>query len=283
MKHDNLEHFLKSNGRELSSPIAVILAEDEIELQSTIDHHQDLGFESIIVLGEVGGLDADATHIIPMTLDRLEDSVAALNKIMKYIAGKWLYYCFNAEYLFFPYCENRSIKDALTFMEEERRTSVFTYSIDLYPQDLRTHQNGVDKDTAHLDRNGYYGMNRFDEELNETIERQVDIFGGLRWRFEEHIPWQKRRIDRISLFKVTHGLLIDDKLRLSEPEQNTVSCEWHNNMTMSVMSFRVAKALMHNPGSAEAIETFTWGGSEKFQWNSQQLLDMGFMEPGQWF
>lgn len=282
MRHAALETFLNRNAASLRGPVAVILAEDPIELDSTIRHYRRLGFADILVLGAVNGTQAEpGLHPLPGDLDTLEDSVAALNRIIRAIPGRWLAYSFNAEYLYFPRCETRSIKDAVAFMEEERRTSVFTYAIDLYPQDLDAHGNGVDLDSAHLDASGYYGLERFDGP--EALDRQVDIFGGLRWRFEEHIPWERRRIDRISLFKCEKGLEIDTDLRLNVPEMNTINCEWHRNMTMAVMSFRVAKALMHNPGSAEAIDSFSWGGSRRFTWSSEQLLQLGFMETGQWF
>jgi len=278
----DLSTFLKSH--KFTPPIAVILAEDEIELEGTVRHHAALGFGTILVVGTVTKTafhDLEGVHTFHADLNQLEDSVAILNEVIKAAPNLWLYYCFNAEYLFYPYSETRSIKDAIAFMEEERRASVFTYTIDLYPENLSDHRAGVDLDTAHLDQNGYYGMDRFDGP--DKIDRQPEIFGGLRWRFEEHIPWGKRRIDRIALFKTAPKLAVGDDLRLSDPEMNTISCEWHNNLTMAIMSFRVAKTLMHNPGSAEAIDTFSWGGSSKFEWNATQLMEFGFMEPGQWF
>lgn len=282
MMHHALDHFLKHKGADMLAPVAVILAEDPVELDSTIAHFRKLGFASIIAIGAVENAEpAENLHLIPAELDGLADSVTALNQIIKAAPGKWIAYSFNAEYLFFPHCETRSITDAITFMEEERRTSVFTYAIDLYPQDLSVHRTGVDLETAHLDSSGYYGLERFDGP--EIQERQFDIFGGLRWRFEEHIPWEKRRIDRISLFKCEKGLEIGPELRLNIPEMNTIACEWHNNMTMAIASFRVAKTLMHNPGSADAIDSFTWGGSTEFAWTSRQLLELGFLETGQWF
>lgn len=281
MPHQELDRFLRTNGTNLPDPIAVILAEDEVELGGTIQHHLAMGFGTILVIGDVAGVTTERVHLFPAQLNRLEDSIDALNKIIAACTGKWIYYAFNAEYLYFPYCETRTIKDAITFMEEERRTAVFTYAIDLYPENLSYHGNGVDVASAHLDRNGYYGSERFED--GEPAARQPEIFGGLRWRFEEHIPWEKRRIDRISLFKAAQGLEIGPDLRLNDPEMNTISCQWHNNMTIAVMSFRVAKALMHNPGSADDIDTFHWGGSRKFEWNSTQLMELGFMEPGQWF
>ena len=48
-------------------------------------------------------------------------------------------------------------------------------------------------------------------------------------------------------------------------------------------SFRVAKALVRNPGSREQIRSFTWRNSEPFRWSSHQLMERGLMEPGQWF
>ncbi len=269
---------------ELKSPIAVILAEDELELDSTVRHHAKMGFGSVLVVGAVGQSsfqDLENVETFFSELDELADSLDVLNAVIAVAAEKWIYYCFNAEYLYFPYCEHRSIKDALTFVTEERRDSVFAYAIDLYPENLDDHRSGIDKESAYFDSSGYYGMDRY--EGPEMIERQPEIFGGLRWRFEEHIPWEKRRIDRIGLFKASRALSIGEDLRLSEPELNTISCEWHHNMTFAIMSFRVAKMLMHNPGSAEAIQSFHWGGSERFKWDSQQLMKLGFMEPGQWF
>ncbi len=281
MPDQALDRFLRLQGASLPAPIAVILAEDGVELAGTIKHHTNMGFATILVIGDVAEITVEGAHLFPAQLTRLEDSIGVVNKIIAACPGKWIYYTFNAEYLYFPYCESRTIKDAITFMEEERRTAVFTYAIDLYPTNLSDHGNGVDIATAHLDRNGYYGQDRFVD--GEVIERQPEIFGGLRWRFEEHIPWEKRRIDRISLFKATKGLEVGPDLRLNDAEMNTIACKWHNNMTIAVMSFRVAKALMHNPGSADDIDSFHWGGSRKFEWNSTQLMELGFMEPGQWF
>jgi hypothetical protein len=54
-------------------------------------------------------------------------------------------------------------------------------------------------------------------------------------------------------------------------------------MTAAVCSFRTAKAPKRNPGSTYEINTFMWHNSAPFEWHSQQLLDLGLIEPGQWF
>jgi hypothetical protein len=105
----------------------------------------------------------------------------------------------------------------------------------------------------------------------------------LRWRFEEHIPAPRRRIDRISLFHARTGLRLRSDHTFNEPEYNTCAYPWHNSLTATLCSFRTAKALRRNPGSSARIKTLHWHNSSPFQWHSQQLLDLGLMEPGQWF
>ena len=44
-----------------------------------------------------------------------------------------------------------------------------------------------------------------------------------------------------------------------------------------------AKALTTNPGSRSDIRDLGWSHSVPFEWSSRQLMDLGLMEPGQWF
>ena len=112
----------------------------------------------------------------------------------------------------------------------------------------------------------------------------MDFFGGLRRRFEEHVPYDRRRIDRVALFRSrTKGLEMRADGTCSEDEYNTYQCPWHHNLTCTLVSFRDAKALTQNPGSRRAINTFCWHNSVPFEWSSRQLMDLGLMEPGQWF
>ncbi|MFN6953031.1 MAG: hypothetical protein ACK4NE_10630, partial [Albidovulum sp.] len=152
-----------------------------------------------------------------------------------------------------------------------------------YAPDLGRHPDAVSLQEAMLDRTGYYALARPDPATGHPKERQLDIFGGLRWRFEEHVPPDRRRIDRIALFRAARGLTLRDDHTFTLEEYNTYACPWHHNLTAAIASFRTAKALKSNPDSAAAIRTFTWAGSVPFAWTSQQLMDLGLMEPGQWF
>ena len=170
----------------------------------------------------------------------------------------------------------------LSFHEGERREAMVAFVVDLYAPDTGAVRNAVDRGAAHFDSVGYYALAREDTQKG-ALDRQLDFYGGLKWRFEEHVPYDRRRIDRVAFFKAKPGLELRQDHTLNDPEMNTYACPWHNNLTAAIASFRTAKALATNPGSKQAIKSFGWDNSERFQWSSRQLMDHGLMEPGQWF
>jgi hypothetical protein len=287
MQFDSFDAFA-SGGKSLiqKGPIALILAEDDAEIDSTIRHHLDAGFAKVVVFGapQIAVSATLTPQIVRVFCDALADGALerVVNGTIEMAPGTWFYYCYNAEYLFYPFCEHRTVGEMVAFNIEERRDSVLGYVIDLYAGDLGSTPGAVSLDDAHLDRSGYYALARLDRN-NHPMERQLDFFGGLRWRFEEHIPVPRRRIDRVSLFRAKPGLRISGRHLFNDPEYNTFACPWHNSLTAATCSFRTAKALKRNPGSTFDIETFRWHNSAPFDWHSQQLLDLGLMEPGQWF
>lgn len=289
MRYSNLAEFLNESKDALSKgPLAVVFAEDDVEIDTTLRHHLRAGFRDVLLL-------ADPEITLPAALEKTVHHVAhdvhtegslfaAVNTIIDAAPGIWLFYCYNGEYLFHPFCESRNVREMIAFHTEERREAMLTYVIDLYAGDLNQHSNAVSLEDAHLDKSGYYALGRPDvEKHNHPKERQLDFFGGLRWRFEEHVPWERRKIDRICLFKTKPGLRLRPDYTLSDEEMNTYACPWHNNITTALASFRTAKALRINPGSRFAINDFRWRNTVIFEWHSQQLMDLGLMEPGQWF
>ncbi len=288
MQFDSLTSFAKDpSAVPRKGPVALILVEDEVEVDTTLRHHQQAGFAHVIACMPADftlarDLQEDVVRInYDMSQDRATET--AVNALIEAVpAGTWMYYCYNAEYLFHPFCETRTVGEMLAFHTEERRDAMLTYVVDLYSDDLWTHQNAVSLDRAHLDRSGYYALARPDEK-GHPKERQLDFYGGLRWRYEEHVPTARRKIDRISMFRTKAGLKLRDDHTFNDEEYNTYACQWHHNLTSAICSFRTAKALKLNPGSTYDIETFKWHNSAPFEWHSRQLLDLGLMEPGQWF
>ena len=268
--------------------MAILIAEDLVEIDSTIRHCRRCGFRQILLLAPPSATLAEDTaetvHLIAYDTVADDATTTAVNAILRATPeGVWLYYGYNAEYLFYPFWESRTVGEMLTFHTEERRNAMLCYVVDLYARDLGAHDLAVSLEDAHMDGAGYYATTRYDMEAGADRDRQFDIFGGLKWRFEEHVPWERRKIDRIALFKAKPGLALRPDHTFTDEEYNTLACPWHHNLTAAICSFRTAKALRTNPGSRAAISTFRWHNSVPFEWTSQQLLDLGLMEPGQWF
>ena len=289
MRYGDLTEMIRAEAARLAKgPIAVVMVEDDVEVDTTLRHHQQLGFRAVIGLMPPGfelPLDLEQS-VIRVDYDTTAENAmsAAVNALMAPADGQWVYCCYNAEYLFYPFCETRNVVELLAFHSEERRNAMLTYVIDLYADDLHTYPSAVALDAAHLDRSGYYALARRAEGgSGDPKERQLDFFGGLRWRYEEHVPANRRKIDRIAIFKARKGLQLRWDHTFDDEEYNTYACPWHHNITAAICSFRTAKALKANPGSTFDIETFKWHNSAPFEWHSRQLLDLGLMEPGQWF
>lgn len=287
MRYASVQDFIARGAAGLPpGPLAVLLIEDEVEIASTLRHHLALDFAAVLAIGPPELLpepkpDGRVHAIAGQALAR-GATEAIVNALIEALPGRWLFYVYNSEYLFYPFRETRTVGEALTFHAEERRDAMLTYVIDLYAADLETHPSAVSLADAHLDLSGYYALGRPDEN-GHPRERQLDFFGGLRWRFEEHIPPARRRIDRIGLFRAQKGLRLRADHTFNVEEYNTYACPWHNNLTAAICSFRTAKALKANAGSTFDIPSFTWHNSGRFDWHSQQLMDLGLMEPGQWF
>ena len=293
--HESLTRFLSSpsaRGALAQGPVAILMAEDAVEAGSTLRHHLSQGFAAAVVLAHPGlDLRLDPETADDARVHRVDCDVhapgalaGAVDRLVAAAPGTWFYCGYNAEYLFYPFCETRSVAEMLAFHAEERRFAMPACVVDLYAGDLGAAPGGVSLSDAMLDRTGYYALGRPDPANHDHPRaRQLDYFGGLRWRLEEHVAPDRRRIDRIAIFRAKRGLRMRADFTFSDEEYNTYACPWHHNLTAAVASFRAAKALKANPGSTFDIPDFRWRNSVPFSWGSRQLMDLGLMEPGQWF
>ncbi len=290
MYYSDLDDFIKQSETVLAKgPVGLIFIEDDVEIDSTVAHHLKIGFRYLVIFipdeFKLKAEDDPKVHRVSWSMATSERSYEVINRVIaKAPHNTWLYYCYNSEYLFYPFSESRTVGELVNFHSEERRRSMLTYVVDAYANDLDRYPNAVSLADTYIDKAGYFALARLDpNNHNYPKERQLNLFGGVHWRYEEHIPENRHRIDRISIFRTQEGLEIYENHTFNEEEYNTYSCPWHNNLTASIISFRTAKALKQNPASSTHISSFMWHNSIKFRWNAAQLLDLGFIEPGQWF
>ncbi|MDH3581964.1 MAG: glycosyltransferase family 2 protein, partial [Hyphomicrobiales bacterium] len=98
--------------RQAKGPVAIIIAEDDVEIDTTVRHHGFAGFRTIILVAppEIA-LGPDVTEKV-IRIDHPTRAPDATEVVVNAIAAAlpektWLYYCYNAEYLFYPYTESR--------------------------------------------------------------------------------------------------------------------------------------------------------------------------------
>ena len=147
-------------------PFAFIFAQDYIELTHTVAHHIKLGFRQTVVLADVpftrpADLPAEAAFI-SRAAKSSSDISPEMNAIISALPQQWIYCGYNGEYLFYPFCESRSIGEIIAFNTEERRKTIATTVVDLYAGHLGHSPHGVDVTNAYFDRLGYYAETRRD-------------------------------------------------------------------------------------------------------------------------
>lgn len=287
MLHDDLRSLIHHAPALPPGPVAVILCADDLLLEATLRHHLALGFDSVLVLMAphlaAPALDDTRLHLVRCDAGAEHAMSVALSALAPALAPRWVFAAQTAEFLFYPYCTTRPVPDLLDYLTGERRASAALVTVDLYAEDLKASPDGTSLTASSFDRVGYFSAPRRDAAADwQPMERQSELYGGLRWRYEDHVPHEQRRIDRPALVRAARGLRLNSDLTWSMPEANTRAGPWHRALTGAVVSFRAAIALCRNPGARACFETLCWPGSERFDWTPAPLLRHGLMEPGQW-
>ena len=124
--------------------------------------------------------------LIPRAAKSSSDISQEMNAVIAALPQRWIYFGYNGEYLFYPFCETRSIGEIIAFNTEERRKTISTTVVNFYAWHLGQSPHGMDVISIYLDRLGYYAETRRDGE-QAPLPQQFNFYGGLRWRFEEHV------------------------------------------------------------------------------------------------
>ena len=178
-------------------PFAILIAEDRVELASTLSHLMQLGFRHVFIAAPTGldispeteGHAPNTVSIIRAQTRRADAAASLVNALIPLVPNEWVHYCYNAEYFFYPFCEDRTVGEMAAFIAEERRDCALTYVIDLFAQDLNIAPNAVNLDHAMLDSAGYFADARRDE-TGRAKDRQHDFLavyaGALRNMFPKN-------------------------------------------------------------------------------------------------
>lgn len=257
-------------------PVCVLLCESALHAAASARRLAGQGAGAIIVLGEPGELGTFGCPVLRITDRPAEPGLhAQLNLLIDALNGRWVLWLWNGEFFVFPFGEARRLADLAAFLGDERRPSLYTYLFDLYADELPSPDDSPEASELWFDVEGYHA---FPEQ-----DRQLRLFGGLGWRFQEFVPDAMRQIGQAQFFKAAAGVYLGADLVFQDLNYAAVSCPWHHSPTGAVMSLRRARRIMAHPNFPPMRDRLIWHGSRRFEWTSRQLLELGMIEPGQWF
>ncbi len=277
MNHPSIASFAKKRTDLPAGVVTVLLCESALHLDATAAHAVRQGTSAIIALGRaaaaLGDQGVPLIRIAEEPGDRnIPDLIPAL---MDALDGRWVLWLWNGEFFHYPFCETRTLGDLAEFLDSERRKQIYTYTLDLYADPMPSPEAQLSDSNMHFDRIGYYAFPDQDQTLK--------VYGALGWRFEEIAPRWMRQIGRASLVRAERGMAMTEDLHFTDPAFSSVSCPWHRSPTAAMMSLRSARRITAHPAFAAQRDSLIWHGSVPFEWTSRQLLDLGMIEPGQWF
>lgn len=258
-----------------SGPVAVVLCESPRQANTTVARVAEQGAGAIIVVGDAGEVDTGKAALVRIAEDPGRHAYRVLNAVLTALTDRWVLWMWGGEYLVFPFCETRTLSELTSFLQDERRKVMCTYTLDLYGIDMPRPGQAPWQADLSFDRIGYQPFPDGDNGLN--------LYGGLAWRFEELSPGDMHQLTRPSLVRVQRGATLDRNWRFNDPDLDSVSCPWHHSPTGAIMSLRRTWRIMAHAGFTDVAGDLMWQGSTRFDWTSRQLLELGMIEPGQWF
>ena len=276
MDFKTVQEFAKARPTLPGGIVAILLCESDRHADASARRLVAQGVGSIIAVGASETLGDPGVPVI-----RIEEAPhpkplpVMLQTLLRALAGRWVLWLWNSEFLVFPFCETRRLNDLADFLGDERRLSIYGYTLDLYAKTLPAPADDPTGVNLYFDRLGYYAFPREGDFLQ--------LRGGLGWRFEEYTPPTMQSIGRTIMLKPDAAISVTRDLTFGDTIYDTVNCPWHHNPTAAVMSLRRTRRIMAHPGFAGVADRLIWPGTTQFDWTSRQLLEIGMIEPGQWF
>ena len=88
-------------------PFAFVFAQVDIELTHTVAHYIKLGFRQTVVLADIPIARPedlpDEVAFIPRPAKTSSDTSQEMNAVITALPQRWIYCCYNGEYLYYPF------------------------------------------------------------------------------------------------------------------------------------------------------------------------------------
>lgn len=282
--------------------IAIVTYRREAPLLAAfLSHHRRLGITSFVFLdlSPEGSLavrlqdEVDCTVWRPRRAVRGERALAWGNALRnRHARARWCLSLDACDFFVFARCETRPLAGLTDFLQSEHRDHLYALVIDMYgdgPAAEMTLSSAADplQLMPLFDPSGY---------LTQAAgpDRSVAVSGGVRRRrLFRTMPAEAPRLDRIPLVRWQRGYAyVDDTRRLRPSRLNEPHAPWHSSPTGCLLRFRLIASQDRRTGDDGALtrdddavlssETLRTEVSRRFN-GSDDLVDCGLLNPGQWF
>jgi len=303
----------RPDGKKLGSVIAVVPYYGDHQILSWfLNYYRELGVKFFVFL------DISADRDLPVWLESATDcavwrprgfmhpgkTIDALNYLRHHYArGRWCLSVEPYDFLVFPKCETRHIRDLTDFLESEQRKHVFAIVVDAYG-DRPASELKASAEVSPFEQLPFFDRFGYQTAAEEALS-VIPIRGGVQRRYlygDE--PQRAPALNRIPLLKLNWDCYYLASTRIAVPAlHNTPHSQWHSTTTAcllryallgSEMPLHIAKQAEHGQLYPDNVTSLFAGseamtsamlkneGSQKFS-SSRDLLDCGLLNNGQWF
>lgn len=220
--------------------------------------------------------------------------------LSKYLSGKWTICCDPDEFLIFPSCEQRNVKELVRYMERIDQTSLFCAMIDTYPKGSVEASPLLDGQDP-LEVAPYFDKTTYSQRMDSS-GKSLWMQGGVRMRINfRNDPAQAPALNKVPLIKWRKKFRYTSSMHeTNDPSVNynlrnnprgVSGCLLHFKFVSSVLE-KAKEESVRNQHYAGGVEYKTYlnsmhslykeGISVRYE-NSKQVEQMGFMQRGAWF
>lgn len=287
-----LARTLSADGTAGGEAVAVVTYRGEARLLDTfLAHHRGLGLGRFVFLdlSADGGLPARLGGLPGCTVWRPRPGVAVdparlllwSNALRhRHAAGRWCLSLDATDLLVFSRCETRPLRALIDFLETEHRNHLYALVIEMYGEGALADDDG----RAPLEQLPLFDPAGYLTDAPDA-DQGVAVRGGPRRRtLFRLLPAQSPPLDRVPLVRWSRWLrYVEGTRRLRPTGLNTPHAPWHSSPTACLLRLGL---LAPHAGEREAAglarQTLRTDVSRRFR-VSDDLVDCGLLNPGQWF
>ena len=262
-------------------------------LDAFLAHHRRLGIERFAFLdlspdgGLAGALSAASDCVVWRPRPGRPEQEWAVRAAswanflrFRHAADRWCLSLEACDFMVFARCETRALRSLTDFLETEHRDHAFGLVVDMYGEPGEAPESDPFAALPLFDPIGYQTSEPGDDGT-------TPVSGGvLRRTLFRTVPRHAPRLDCIPLVRWRrHFSYVDATVSLQPSRLNRAHAAWHGSPTVCLLRFALLAGGEDGRGPGGALprgQDLRTNASRRYR-SSDDLVDCGMLNPGQWF